>query len=103
MRPAPHFDNQKKCIFETLPNEIKCVLRIKESNFDDKIEQFLHLLLVRAEGCENANCLRLKTCNNLLDTTNILIVCDFGIFGSINQSHTVTLHSKIAPSPSILR
>ena len=49
MRLAPHFDNHKKCIFETLPNEIKCVLRIKESNFDDKIDQFLHLLLVRAE------------------------------------------------------
>ena len=48
-RPAPHFDNHK-CIFETLHTEIKCVLSVKESNFNEKKRsKFSHLLTVRAE------------------------------------------------------
>ena len=35
---------QEKCIFETLHNEIECVLSIKESNFNEKIS---YLLMVR--------------------------------------------------------
>ena len=35
-RPAPHFDHHEKCIFETLHNEMKCVLSVKESNFNEK-------------------------------------------------------------------
>ena len=34
-RPASHFDNHEKYIFETLLNEIKRVLNIKESNFNE--------------------------------------------------------------------
>ena len=34
-RPASHFDNYEKYIFETLLNEIKRVLNIKESNFNE--------------------------------------------------------------------
>ena len=48
-RPAPHFDNHK-CIFETLHTEIKCVLSVKESNFNEKKRsKFSHLLTVGAE------------------------------------------------------
>ena len=39
----------EKCIFETLHNEIKCVLSVKESNFNKKRSKFSHLLPVRAE------------------------------------------------------
>ena len=39
-RPATHFDNHEKGIanafFETLHNDIKCVLSVKESNFNEK-------------------------------------------------------------------
>ena len=39
-RLAPHFDNHKKgmknAFFETLHNEIKCVLSVKESNYTEK-------------------------------------------------------------------
>ena len=48
-----HLQQQKgheKRIFETLYNEIKCVLSIKESNFNGKYgSKFSHLLTVRAE------------------------------------------------------
>ena len=36
----------EKCIFETSFNEIKCVMSVKESNFNEKIS---HLLTVRAK------------------------------------------------------
>ena len=39
----------EKCIFETPYNEIKCVLSVKESNFNEKNQNFEHLLTVRAE------------------------------------------------------
>ena len=42
-----------KCIFGPLHNEIKCVLSIKESNFNETNgSTFSHLLMVRAEGAE---------------------------------------------------
>ena len=44
----------EKCIFETLHNEIKCVLSIKESNFNEKMDQ--NLLTVRAEGATAYYC-----------------------------------------------
>ena len=52
--PGDHLKPQKrheKWIFETLHNEIKYVLSIKESNFNGKNgSKFSHLLTVRAEG-----------------------------------------------------
>ena len=35
----------EKCIFETPDNEIKCVLGIKESNFNGKMGQHFHICL----------------------------------------------------------
>ena len=38
-RPAPHFDNHEKgmkMLFETLYNEMKCVLSVTESNLNKK-------------------------------------------------------------------
>ena len=34
-----------KCVFETLHNEIKCVLRVKESNFNEKKDQNSHIVI----------------------------------------------------------
>ena len=55
-RPVPPHDHlrpqkgHEKCIFETLHNEIRCVLSVKESNFNEKNgSKFSHLLTVRAE------------------------------------------------------
>ena len=50
-RPAPLGDNlqprkgREKCIFETLQNDLKRVLSIKESNFNGKMGQNLHICL----------------------------------------------------------
>ena len=33
----------EKCIFETPHNEIKCVLSVKESNFNEKKDQNSHI------------------------------------------------------------
>ena len=51
-RPVPHFDNQEKHMKSAFlrPNEIKCVLSVKESNFNEKKNQ--HLLTVRADGAD---------------------------------------------------
>ena len=35
----------EKCIFETLHNETKCVLSVKESNFNEKKDQNFHICL----------------------------------------------------------
>ena len=43
----------KNCIFETPHNKIKCVLIVKESNFnEEKIKIFTYMLTVRAEVAE---------------------------------------------------
>ena len=43
----------EKCIFETPQDEIKCVLSIKESNFNENNgSTFLHLLTVRTKGAD---------------------------------------------------
>ena len=56
-RPAPHFDNHgkghEKCIFETLHNELKCFLSIKELIFNENGSKCSHLLMVMAKV---ANC-----------------------------------------------
>ena len=41
----------EKCIFETPHNEIKCVLSVKESNFNEKKDQNFHICL-RSALCE---------------------------------------------------
>ena len=40
---------RENCIFETLYNEKRCVLSVKESNINEKKSKFSHLLTVRAE------------------------------------------------------
>ena len=50
--PDDHLQPQKghgNCIFETPHNEIKCVLSVEESSFNEKRSKFSHLLTVRAE------------------------------------------------------
>ena len=45
--------HEKKNIFETPYNEMRCVLSIKESNFNGKNRsKFSHLLKVRTEGAD---------------------------------------------------
>ena len=42
LQPHPRKGKRnEKCIFETLYNEIKCVLSINESNFKEKMEQVI--------------------------------------------------------------
>ena len=43
---------RENCIFETLYNEKRCVLSVKESNINEKKSKFSHLLTVRAEVAE---------------------------------------------------
>ena len=39
--------------FETPHNQLKCVLSIKETNFNAKMgKKFSHLLMIRAEGAD---------------------------------------------------
>ena len=40
---------RENCIFETLYNEKRCVLSVKESNINEKKSKFSHLLSVRTE------------------------------------------------------
>ena len=40
-----HEKEIKNAFFETLHNEIKCVMSIKESNFNEKIDQNFHICL----------------------------------------------------------
>ena len=54
-RPALHFDNHEKGMtnFETLHSQIRCVLSVKESNFNEKKRsKFSHLLTVRAQEAD---------------------------------------------------
>ena len=51
--PNDHLQPRKghdKSIFETLHYEMKCVLSMKESNVNEKMDQISHLLTVKAEG-----------------------------------------------------
>ena len=41
----PRQKGHEKCIFETLHNEMKCVLSIKEPNFNEKMGQNFHICL----------------------------------------------------------
>ena len=36
-------EGHEKCIFETLDNEIECVLSVKESNFNEKNVKILNM------------------------------------------------------------
>ena len=43
----------KNAFFEAPHKEIKCVLSIKETNFNDKnVTKFSHLIMVRAKGAD---------------------------------------------------
>ena len=38
-------EGHEKCIFETLHNEMQCILSVKESNFNEKKNQNFHICL----------------------------------------------------------
>ena len=47
----------EKCIFETLHNEVKCVLSVKESNFNEKKDQNSHIRFLAVLDSQKAQAL----------------------------------------------